>query len=123
MLLMIDNYDSFTFNLVQYFGELGQDVRTVPQRRDHVAGMAALARATWCSRPGPARRPRPACACRPSATLRGSCPSWACAWATRPSARRWAARSFAPSVQMHGKTSRIRHDGEGVYRRCRRTSP
>ena len=34
MLLMIDNYDSFTYNLVQYLGELGEEVQTVPQRRD-----------------------------------------------------------------------------------------
>lgn len=38
MLLMIDNYDSFTYNLVQYFGELGEDVRVV---RNDAAGVAA----------------------------------------------------------------------------------
>jgi anthranilate/para-aminobenzoate synthase component II len=37
MLLMIDNYDSFTYNLVQYFGELGEDVKVYPQRRDHAS--------------------------------------------------------------------------------------
>ena len=42
MLLMIDNYDSFTFNLVQYFGELGEDVRVVRNDEIDVAGIAAL---------------------------------------------------------------------------------
>ena len=41
MLLMIDNYDSFTFNLVQYFGELGEDVRVVRNDEIDVAGIAA----------------------------------------------------------------------------------
>ena len=43
MLLMIDNYDSFTFNLVQYFGELGQDVRVVRNDQIDKAGVEALA--------------------------------------------------------------------------------
>ena len=42
MLLMIDNYDSFTFNLVQYFGELGQDVTVVRNDEITVAEIAAL---------------------------------------------------------------------------------
>ena len=43
MLLMIDNYDSFTFNLVQYFGELGQDVRVFRNDEITLEGIAALA--------------------------------------------------------------------------------
>src|SRR3978361_1868775 len=54
MLLMIDNYDSFTFNLVQYFGELGEDVRVVRNDEISVDGIAALrpARPVLAPRPG-----------------------------------------------------------------------
>ena len=63
MLLMIDNYDSFTYNLVQYFGELGADVRVFRNDEITLDGIAALrARRSSCSRPGRARRPRPASA-------------------------------------------------------------
>jgi len=43
MLLMIDNYDSFTYNLVQYFGELGEEVKVVRNDAIDLAGIAALA--------------------------------------------------------------------------------
>ena len=46
MLLMIDNYDSFTYNLVQYFAELGEDVRVFRNDEIDVAGIAALGRVT-----------------------------------------------------------------------------
>ncbi len=62
MLLMIDNYDSFTYNLVQYFGELGEEV--VVKRNDEidVAGIAALRPDRTCaSRRARARRARRAC--------------------------------------------------------------
>ncbi len=54
MLLMIDNYDSFTYNLVQYFGELGQEVQVVRNDAIDVEGIERLApsRASWIS-PGP----------------------------------------------------------------------
>jgi anthranilate synthase component 2 len=53
MLLVIDNYDSFTFNLVQYFGELGEDVRTFRNDEIDVAGIAALAPDALVLSPGP----------------------------------------------------------------------
>ena len=53
MLLMIDNYDSFTFNLVQYFGELGQDVTVVRNDEITVAEIAALKPAHLVLSPGP----------------------------------------------------------------------
>jgi anthranilate synthase component 2 len=53
MLLMIDNYDSFTYNLVQYFGELGQEVRVVRNDQITLDAIAALNPARICISPGP----------------------------------------------------------------------
>ena len=116
MLLMIDNYDSFTFNLVQYFGELGEDVRVFRNDEIDVDGIGALAarRARALARAvhaGRGRRLRR----RRSAPSRASCRSSASASATRRSARRSAARWCAPTRLMHGKADVLSHDGRGVY--------
>ena len=63
MIVLIDNYDSFTFNLVHYLGGLGADV--VVHRNDKITVddvIARRARRRSCCRPGPARRTRPASA-------------------------------------------------------------
>ena len=55
MLLMIDNYDSFTYNLAQYFGELGEEVRVVRNDAIDLAGISALGPARIVISPGPGR--------------------------------------------------------------------
>ena len=98
-LLMIDNYDSFTFNLVQYFGELGAEVRVVRNDEIDVAGIAALRarRARALARAVHAGRGRRLRAGDRGASPAG-CRSSASASATRRSARRSAARSCAPAA-------------------------
>jgi anthranilate synthase component 2 len=96
MLLMIDNYDSFTFNLVQYFGELGQDVRTVRNDAIDVAGIEALAPARIVFSPGP---------CTPAE-------AGVCVDAIGAALGGKIVRAREP---MHGKTSTIEHDGAGVF--------
>ena len=56
MLLMIDNYDSFTFNLVQYFGELGEEVRVIRNDAVDLAGVRALDPSAIVISPGPGSR-------------------------------------------------------------------
>ena len=115
MILVIDNYDSFTYNLVQYLGELGADV--VVRRNDAVAveEVGALAPDAIVLSPGP---------CTPGE-----------AGVTVPVIRRWGARlpilgvclghqaigeAYGGKVVrarrvMHGKTSLIEHDGSGIF--------
>ena len=95
-LLMIDNYDSFTYNLVQYLGELGAEV--IVKRNDaiDVAGARALeARRDRDLARARALRPKPAFQCRSCANSPASCRCSASAWAINVSARLSAARSFA----------------------------
>ncbi len=96
-LLMIDNYDSFTYNLVQYFGELGAQVEVFRNDEITIEGVAARKPERLVISPGPAPPPRPASRSRRSATSPASCRSWVFAWATRASVRPSAARSCARS--------------------------
>lgn len=86
-LLMIDNYDSFTYNIVQYFGELGADVTVVRNDEITLEEVIALVAEQGMERvvisPGPSSPKRPGFQWLPSSTLRASCRCWACAWATR----------------------------------------
>ena len=97
MLLMIDNYDSFTYNLVQYFGELGEEVRVARNDEITLDEIAALAPDRICISPGPCS-PNEAGVSVPvlRALRRARCRSSACASATRRSARPSAAAWSAP---------------------------
>ena len=97
MLLMIDNYDSFTFNLVQYFGELGEGVHVVRNDEITVQGIGELNPDRLVLSPGPCTPAEPVCASRLYGASSAACRSSACAWATRASVPRSAAASCARS--------------------------
>ena len=114
---LIDNYDSFTFNLVHYLGELGADVAV--WRNDEISVEDTLASApdAIVLSPGPCT-PNEAGICLDLVRARrAKRPRFSgSASATRPSARRSAATSCARPHPMHGKVSRIEHNARGLFR-------
>lgn len=116
MLLMIDNYDSFTWNLVQYFGELGEEVRTVRNDAITLDEVAALAPARIVISPGPCT-PAEAGISLPLITrFAGRIPILGVCLGHQAIGAAFGGRVVRAKQVMHGKTSAIRHDGAGVFR-------
>ena len=115
MLLMIDNYDSFTFNLVQYFGELGQEVRVVRNDQITVEEIAAMQPAYLVLSPGP-RSPAEAGVCVPAIqALIGKLPILGVCLGHQSIGAALGGRIVRAQAQMHGKASTLSTDGQGVY--------
>ena len=115
MLLMIDNYDSFTFNLVQYFGELGQDVKVVRNDEISVAEIAALKPDHLVLSPGPCS-PAEAGVCVPAIReLVGTLPILGVCLGHQSIGAALGGRIVRARQQMHGKASTLSTDGQGVY--------
>ena len=115
MLLMIDNYDSFTFNLVQYFGELGQQVTVVRNDEISVAEIAALKPAYLVLSPGPCS-PTEAGVCVPAIqALIGSLPILGVCLGHQSIGAALGGKIVRAQQQMHGKASTLTTDQQGVY--------
>ncbi len=115
MLLMIDNYDSFTFNLVQYFGELGQDVKVVRNDEISVAEIAALKPAHLVLSPGPCS-PAEAGVCVPAIrALIGTLPILGVCLGHQSIGAALGGKIVRAQQQMHGKASTLSTDQQGVY--------
>jgi anthranilate synthase component II len=115
MLLMIDNYDSFTFNLVQYFGELGQEV--VVHRNDEITleGIAALKPQYLVLSPGPCS-PAEAGICVPAISeFIGKLPILGVCLGHQSIGAALGGKIVRAQQQMHGKASTLTTDQQGVY--------
>jgi anthranilate synthase component II len=115
MLLMIDNYDSFTYNLVQYFGELGQDVRVVRNDAMDAAGIAALKPDRIVISPGPCTPNEAGVSLEVLATLSGTVPILGVCLGHQSLGQAFGGKVIRAKTIMHGKTSAIRHRGTGVF--------
>ena len=115
MLLMIDNYDSFTFNLVQYFGELGQDVRVFRNDEIDVAGIAALKPDRLVLSPGPCSPAEAGICVDAIRHFAGRLPLLGVCLGHQAIGAALGGRVVRAQVQMHGKASTIRTDGRGVF--------
>ncbi len=116
MLLMIDNYDSFTYNLVQYFGELGEDVRTFRNDEITIEQIEALKPDRICLSPGPCT-PQEAGIC--IAVLQhfaGKIPMLGVCLGHQAIGAAFGGKVIRAKEIMHGKTSEVKHAGVGVFR-------
>ena len=115
MLLMIDNYDSFTFNLVQYFGELGEDVRVVRNDEIDLSGIEALAPDRLVLSPGPCSPAEAGICIDAIRHFAGRLPILGVCLGHQAIGAALGGRVVRAQRQMHGKTSVLAHDGQGVY--------
>jgi anthranilate synthase component II len=115
MLLMIDNYDSFTFNLVQYFGELGEDVRVVRNDEITVEQIGALKPDHLVLSPGPCSPAEAGVCIAAIQAFAGQLPILGVCLGHQAIGAALGGRIVRAQTQMHGKTDVLAHDGRGVF--------
>jgi anthranilate synthase component 2 len=116
MLLMIDNYDSFTYNLVQYFQELGEEVEVFRNDKIDVAGIAHLKPRRLVISPGPCSPAEAGISVEAIQKLSGKIPLLGVCLGHQSIGHAFGGRVVRAGSLMHGKTSPIHHDGKGLFR-------
>lgn len=115
MILMIDNYDSFTYNLVQAFRGLGADMQVVRNDKIDVDGIRALAPAAIVLSPGPGNPDSAGITLEAVKAFAGAVPMLGICLGHQSIAQAFGGRIVYARRLMHGKTSPISHDGRGIF--------
>ncbi|MCM3281057.1 aminodeoxychorismate/anthranilate synthase component II [Exiguobacterium sp. MER 193] len=116
MIVLIDNYDSFTYNLVQYFGELGQEL--VVYRNDEVTiqEIEALAPSYLVISPGPCTPNEAGISVEVIRAFAGRIPILGVCLGHQAIAQAFGGEVVHAERLMHGKTSKIQHDGKSIFK-------
>ena len=116
MVLMVDNYDSFTYNLVQYLGELGEEVRVVRNDELTVEEIASLRPARIVLSPGPCTPNEAGVSLELIRRFADEVPILGVCLGHQAIGQAFGGRVVHARTLMHGKTSPIHHDGQGVFK-------
>jgi len=116
MLLMIDNYDSFTYNLVQYFGELGEEVAVHRNDEITLGDIARLKPARIVVSPGPCTPNEAGVSVPLIREFAGKIPILGVCLGHQSIGQAFGGKIVHARQLMHGKTSPIHHEGAGVFR-------
>ena len=115
MLLMIDNYDSFTYNLVQYFGELGEDIRVFRNNKITTEQIESLQPSRIVISPGPCTPMEAGISVETIQHFGGRFPILGVCLGHQSLAVAFGGEVVRAERLMHGKTSKIRHDGKTIF--------
>jgi anthranilate synthase component 2 len=116
MILMIDNYDSFTYNLVQYLGELGEDVKVIRNDELTVDEIEKLAPERIVVSPGPCTPNEAGVSLDVIRRMAGRVPLLGVCLGHQAIGQAFGGRVIHARTLMHGKVSAIHHTGQGVFR-------
>ncbi|MGJ8677088.1 MAG: anthranilate synthase component II [Akkermansiaceae bacterium] len=115
MLLVIDNYDSFTYNIVQYFGELGAEIKVVRNDAMSLDEIAALAPDQICISPGPCSPTEAGISCDVIRKFGNTTPILGVCLGHQSIGQVFGGDVIRADKLMHGKTSAIIHQGKSVF--------
>ena len=116
MLLMIDNYDSFTYNLVQYLAEIGQEVEVVRNDKISIEEINKLNPRYIVISPGPCTPNEAGISLELIETFKGKIPILGVCLGHQSIGQAFGGKIIHAQTIMHGKTSKIFHNNKGVFR-------
>ena len=119
MIIFIDNYDSFTYNLVQYLGEMGQDLMVFRNDKITLGKIARLKPSLIVISPGPGNPDDAGISCSAIRHFAGKIPILGVCLGHQCIGQVFGGKVVLAPRIMHGKTSPVYHDGEGVFRGIR----